>query len=73
MVYISALIYVERESQKEIVIGKNGDVLKRAGTLGRRELEDLLEGKVFLDLHVKLQKKWRDDLSFLQEMGVETE
>ncbi len=73
VVYISALIYLERESQKEIVIGENGDVLKRVGTLARRELEDLLEGKVFLDLHVKLQKKWRDDLSFLQEMGLGTD
>jgi len=73
VVYISALIYVERESQKEIVIGKNGDVLKRVGTLARQELEELLEGKVFLDLHVKLQKKWRDDVSFLQEMGLETD
>ncbi|HLD70000.1 MAG TPA: GTPase Era [Candidatus Omnitrophota bacterium] len=73
LVYISALIYVERESQKEIVIGKNGDVLKKIGTLARQELEELLGGKVFLDLRVKLQKKWRDDLSFLHEMGLETD
>ena len=68
--YISALVFVERESQKEIVIGKNGDVLKKVGTLARQELEGLLEGKVFLDLHVKVQKKWRDDSSFLEEMGL---
>lgn len=73
VVYISALVFVERESQKEIVIGKNGDVLKKVGTLARHELEELLEGKVYLDLHVKLQKKWRDDVSFLHEMGLETD
>lgn len=73
VVYISALIYLERESQKEIVIGKNGDVLKKVGTQARQELEELLGGKVFLDLHVKLQKKWRDDISFLHEMGLETD
>lgn len=71
VVYISALVFVERESQKEIVIGKQGEVLKKIGTLARRELEELLEGKVYLDLHVKLQKKWRDDVSFLEEMGLE--
>ena len=69
-VYISALVFVERESHKEIVIGKNGEVLKKIGTLARLELEDLLEGKIYLDLHVKLQKKWRDDLSLLEEMGL---
>ena len=73
VVYISALVFIERESQKEIVIGKNGDVLKKVGTLARQELEDLLEGKVFLDLHVKVQKRWRDDVSFLGDMGLETD
>lgn len=67
--HIKALILVERDSQKEIVIGKNGSVLKQAGTLARVELEDLLETKVFLELYVKVHKKWRDDASLLQDMG----
>lgn len=69
LIHIKALILVERESQKEIVIGKNGRILKEAGTLARKELEELLETKVFLELYVKVQKKWRDDHSSLQELG----
>ncbi len=69
VMHIKALILVERDSQKEIVIGKNGSVLKKAGTLARVELEDLLETKVFLELYVKVQKKWRDDASLLQDIG----
>jgi len=66
---IKALIFVERDTQKEIVIGKKGEVLKKAGTLARKELEDLLETKVFLECHVKVKKNWRDDISFLREFG----
>ena len=69
LVYIDAEILVERESQKEIVIGKNGAILKRIGTIARAELEGLLESKVFLDLHVKSEKRWRDNPSLLEEMG----
>ena len=71
VVYIKALILVERESQKEIVIGKQGAVLKNVGTLARAELEDLLEAKVFLELYVKVQKDWRDNAAFLRESGYE--
>ena len=66
---IKALIFVERDTQKEIVIGKNGAVLKKAGTLARSELESLLEMRVFLECYVKTRKRWRDDLSFLREFG----
>jgi GTP-binding protein Era len=66
---IKALIFVERDTQKEIVIGKNGDVLKKAGTLARKELEELLGTKVFLECHAKTRKNWRDDISLLQEFG----
>jgi len=66
---IKALIFVERDTQKEIVIGKNGENLKKAGTLAREELEDLLEMKVYLECYVKTQKRWRDDISLLQEFG----
>lgn len=67
--HIQATILVERDSQKEIVIGKNGQVLKRTGTLARQELENLLETKVFLETFVKTRKNWRDDERFLQELG----
>ncbi len=69
--HIKALILVERETQKEIVIGKGGLILKKVGTLARMELESLLETKVFLELYVKVQKQWRNDDSLLQELGYE--
>lgn len=67
--HIRAVIYVERDSQKEIVIGAKGQMLKQVGTLARTDLETLLETKVFIDLHVKTQKNWRDDQSMLADMG----
>jgi len=66
---IKALIFVERDTQKEIVIGKKGQVLKKAGTLARKELEELLETRIFLECHVKTRKRWRDDSLLLQEFG----
>jgi GTP-binding protein Era len=66
---IRAVIYVERDSQKEIVIGAKGQMLKEVGTRARQELETLLETKVFLELHVKAQKNWRDDSGMLADMG----
>jgi GTP-binding protein Era len=66
---IRAVIYVERDSQKEIVIGAKGQMLKKTGTMARVELETLLETRVFLELHVKVQKNWRDDHSMLGDMG----
>jgi GTP-binding protein Era len=52
-----------------MVIGKGGQVLKRVGTLARRELEELLGSKVFLEIYVKSKKNWRDNPSLLEEMG----
>lgn len=69
LTYISARIFVQHESQKEIAIGKKGQVLKRVGSLARKELEELLERRVFLDLHVAVQKKWRDSFSILKDLG----
>ncbi|HQP10977.1 MAG TPA: GTPase Era [Candidatus Omnitrophota bacterium] len=66
--HITALIFVERDSQKEIVIGRKGSMLKKVGTLARQELEELLETKVFLECFVKTHKGWRDDVSLLQEL-----
>lgn len=69
--YIHAVILVERESQKEIVIGRKGSVLKKIGMEAREEIEELLESKVFLETFVKVQNNWRDDHSILQELGYE--
>ncbi len=62
-------IYVERDSQKGIIIGKDGALLKRIGTESRKEIEELIELKVNLKLWVKVKKKWRKDKQFLNEMG----
>ena len=66
---IKALIIVERETQKEIVIGKKGDVLKSIGTSARADLEELVGQKVFLELYVKTTKNWRDNPTVLEDMG----
>jgi GTP-binding protein Era len=66
---IGAVILVERDSQKGIVIGKNGNVLKEVGRLAREEIEDLLGSKVFLELWVKVRKDWRNQQAHLKELG----
>ena len=66
---IYATIYVERDSQKGIIIGKGGAALKQVGTRAREDLEQLLGGKVFLDLHVKVRKNWRRDLNQIRRFG----
>lgn len=67
--HINVLIIVEKTSQKEIVIGKGGKMLKDVGTQARLELEQILEKKVFLELYVRVEKNWRDKPSYLQELG----
>jgi GTP-binding protein Era len=66
---IKAMILVERQTQKEIVIGKGGAALKKIGTMAREDLEELLGQKVFLELFVKVDKNWRNDPTRLQELG----
>ncbi len=66
---ISARIFVERESQKGIVIGKGGATLKAAGTEAREEIETLFGQKVFLDLRVKVEKDWQRHAHALQRLG----
>lgn len=66
---IYASIYVERESQKGIIIGKDGKNIKRIGTQARSDLETLLGSKVFLDLQVKVRKNWRRDLNQIKRFG----
>ena len=62
-------IYVERDSQKGIIIGKDGAMLKKIGIEARREIEHLIDLKVNLNLWVKVKKKWRKNKKFLDEMG----
>lgn len=69
LISIGANIYVEREGQKGIIIGKNGQMLKRIGTMARFDTEKLLNAKVFLELWVKVKKGWRDDRKLLSELG----
>jgi len=69
VLHIKATILVERESQKEIVIGKNGAILKQVGSEARKDLEDLVDNKVFLELYVKTASNWREDYSTLEDMG----
>jgi GTPase len=69
IMHIRAMIIVDRDSQKEIVIGKKGEVLKTVGTQARADLEALVEQKVFLELYVKTAKNWRDNPSQLEDMG----
>jgi GTP-binding protein Era len=67
---IHAAILVESESQKPIVVGKGGEMIKRIGTEARQDLEEMLGGRVFLDLHVKVREDWRDNERILDEMGL---
>ena len=64
-------ILVERESQKPIVVGKGGAMIKEIGTNARQELMHHFERKVYLDLHVKVKSEWRNDDRLLDEMGIE--
>ena len=68
-VYIRAVIYVERESQKGIVIGARGDLLRTIGQRARADVETLLGAKVYLDLWVKTRKDWRNRASALRAFG----
>ena len=66
---ISALIYVERDGQKAIVIGKKGEKLKKIGQLARLDIESLLDKKVFLQLWVKVKTGWSDSDKWLKNLG----
>ncbi|MBI5975747.1 GTPase Era [Staphylococcus canis] len=68
-VRVEAIIYVERDSQKGIVIGKGGKKLKLIGQRARQDIEYLLGSKVYLDLWVKVQKDWRNKSKFIKQMG----
>ena len=69
LVRIGADIYVARNTQKAIIIGKAGSAIKRLGTDARMDIEKFLEKKVFLELHVKVKDNWRDDDRMLKHFG----
>jgi GTP-binding protein Era len=70
MTRIWATILVERESQKPIVIGRAGEMIKQIGTAARQEIEKFLENRVFLDLRVAVREQWREDDRMLDRLGV---
>ncbi|WP_026858177.1 MULTISPECIES: GTPase Era [Jeotgalicoccus] len=72
-VRVEALIYVERESQKGMVIGKGGKMLKEIGRHARMDIENLLGSKVYLELWVKVQKDWRNKPTFIRSLGYKDE
>ncbi|MBN1151076.1 GTPase Era [candidate division WOR-3 bacterium] len=67
--YIKASVYVERKSQKGIIIGENGKMIKKLGTVSREKIESFLGKSVFLDLSVKLMKNWKDDSEKISKLG----
>ncbi len=67
--FIRAIIYVERKSQRIILIGKKGSTLKKVGEMARKEIERFLGRPVYLELWVKIKEKWRKNKAFLKELG----
>ena len=67
--FIKAIIYVERDSQKGIIIGENGKAIKRVGVIAREEIEKQIGRKVFLELWVKVMEKWRKDKKKMYKLG----
>ena len=68
---IRAVIYVARESQKMIIIGKNGEAIKKMGIEARKDIEDFVGRKVYLELSVKIAENWRNDPRMLRRLGYE--
>lgn len=69
LVKIRAIIYVIRDSQKGIIIGNKGLALKKTGTEARKDMEEFLQKKVFLEMYVKVKKDWRDNPKMLKDFG----
>jgi GTPase len=67
---IYCTIFVERDSQKPIIIGRGGDLIKQIGTTARQEIEKFFQTRVFLDLRVAVREQWRDDERLLDNLGV---
>ncbi|MBX6723886.1 MAG: KH domain-containing protein, partial [Dactylosporangium sp.] len=68
LVYVEALLFVERDSHRGILIGKGGSMLKSIGQAARAEIEAVLGSRVYLDLHVKVKPNWRDRPGALAEL-----
>jgi GTP-binding protein Era len=71
MIGIDAVIHVERESQKRIIVGKSGIMIKQIGQAARKEIERLLGIRVHLDLFVRVQKNWTQSDRMMKEFGYE--
>lgn len=69
VIFIHALIYTERDSQKAILIGKNGELMKKIGQRARRDIERLLGSKVYLEMWIKVKKDWRNQENLLRNFG----
>jgi GTP-binding protein Era len=67
---VRATVYVETESQKQIVVGGGGSMIKEIGTRARPEIEQLLGHAVFVELHVKAKPRWRRDETLLERLGI---
>lgn len=67
--YIQSTIYVEKDSQKGIIIGRGGQMIKKIGEAARREIEDFMGYQVYLELHVKVEKSWRKEIKALHRLG----
>jgi GTPase len=63
-------IVVDRESQKPIVVGRGGEMIKRIGIAAREDLEKFFDTRVFLDLHVRVKSEWREDENVLNDIGL---
>ncbi len=69
IIYIRAVVYAERQTQKQIIIGKNGRLVKRIGQLARMDIEKFLDARVFLEIYVTVKADWRRDARKLKELG----
>jgi GTPase len=72
IIRIAAEIFVNRESQKPILIGRGGELMKKIGTDARKELEEVYGKKVFLELYVKVKEDWRENPNMLRQFGYES-
>ena len=70
---VHAAIYTERQSQKAIIIGKQGQMIKRIGTAARRDIEELLGEKIYLKLWVRVKENWRNREGALHDFGYDME
>lgn len=73
LITIDATLYVDQDSQKGMVIGQKGQMIKAIGTDARKDLEQLTQTQVHLELHVKVRKNWRKDTEFLKSLGMATD